>query len=358
VRIFLWNVHDAWTTAFVQGRHEYFVPSALHTFGRCADRPTVHVVGAEEAARLPIDAVVLQRPEEVDRLAEEWLGRRPGVDVPAVYVEHDAPQGHVNEMRHPAADRRDLVLVHVTHFNRLFWDVGSTPTSVIEHGIVDPGYRYTGEIPAAAVVIDEPGRRRRVSGTDLLASLAQTIPIEVFGFDAARAGGLGSVAQDELRSEVACRRVYLHPVRWTSIGIALLEAMHLGMPIVALATTEVPAAVPATAGVVSNRLDVVERALRRFVDDPVAARRAGIAARTAALARFGLRRFLLEWDHLLQALPDASRWHRTARPPTPARRRTGSDHASVTSQGAAIPSRASREATVRRVRDQFRSGGG
>jgi hypothetical protein len=30
-------------------------------------------------------------------------------------------------MRHPAADRDDLVLVHVTHFNAVFWDAGSTP---------------------------------------------------------------------------------------------------------------------------------------------------------------------------------------------------------------------------------------
>ena len=87
-------------------------------------------------------------------------GRRPGREVPAVYLEHNAPQGRVNELRHVAADRDDLVVVHVTHFNDLFWDCGSTPTRVIEHGIVDPGERYSGEVPAAAVVINEAGRRR------------------------------------------------------------------------------------------------------------------------------------------------------------------------------------------------------
>ena len=48
-------------------------------------------------------------------------------------------------MRHPMADRDDLQLVHVTHFNALFWDAGATPTRVIEHGIVDPGPRYRGD---------------------------------------------------------------------------------------------------------------------------------------------------------------------------------------------------------------------
>jgi hypothetical protein len=74
------------------------------------------------------DAVLLQRPHELEHLAEDWLGRRPGRDVPAVYVEHNAPPGRIAEMRHPAADREDLVLVHDTHFNALFRHAGSTPS--------------------------------------------------------------------------------------------------------------------------------------------------------------------------------------------------------------------------------------
>ena len=101
---------------------------------------------------------------------------------------------------------------------------------------------------------------------------------------------------------MARRRVYLHPNRWTSLGLSLLEAMHLGLPVVALATTEVPEAVPIAAGVVSNRPDVLAAALRRFVDDPDAATVAGRAARQAALDRYGLRRFLQDWDRLLHEL--------------------------------------------------------
>ena len=63
-------------------------------------------------------------------------------------------------MRHPLADRDDILLVHVTHFNALFWDTGGDRDRVIEHGIVDPGPRYTGELPRAAVVINEAERRR------------------------------------------------------------------------------------------------------------------------------------------------------------------------------------------------------
>jgi glycosyltransferase involved in cell wall biosynthesis len=98
---------------------------------------------------------------------------------------------------------------------------------------------------------------------------------------------------------MATRRAYLHPVRWTSLGLSLLEAMHLGMPVVALATTEVPAAVPPGAGVVSNQVEVLAAALRRFVAEPEEAAACGRAARRAALARYGLSRFLADWDGVL-----------------------------------------------------------
>jgi glycosyltransferase involved in cell wall biosynthesis len=101
---------------------------------------------------------------------------------------------------------------------------------------------------------------------------------------------------------MARRRVYLHPNRWTSLGLSLLEAMHLGMPVVALATTEVPEAVPPAAGVVSNRVDVLADGLRAFVADPGAAQAAGQVARRTALERYGLGRFLRDWDALLHEL--------------------------------------------------------
>jgi glycosyltransferase involved in cell wall biosynthesis len=71
------------------------------------------------------------------------------------------------------------------------------------------------------------------------------------------------------------------------------------MPVVALATTEAVEAVPLQAGVVSTRIDVLAAAARTFLSDPEAARDAGFAARTYALERFGLERFLADWDDLL-----------------------------------------------------------
>jgi Glycosyl transferases group 1 len=310
MRILIWHVHGSWTTAFVHGRHEYLVPVLPDRGPDARGRAQTYAwpeqaieVTPEEGADAEVDVVILQRPRELHGLAQEWLGgRRPGRDVPAIYVEHSSPQGRIADMRHPAADRDDLTLVHVTHFNRLFWNPGSTPTRVIEHGILDPGYRYTGELARVAVVVNEARRRGRVTGTDLLPQLNNTVPLDVFGMDSEAIAGHGDVPHARLHADMARRRVYLHPIRWTSLGLSLLEAMHLGMPVVALATTEVPEAVPQEAGVVSNDLDALSAALRRFVADPDEARERGLAARAAALSRYGLARFLADWDDLLEGV--------------------------------------------------------
>jgi hypothetical protein len=316
MNILLWHVHGSWTTAFVQGPHTYLVPV---TPGRGPDGlgrartftwpASVREVTPEELRDTQVDLVLLQRPHE-PALAERWLGgRRPGRDVPAVYLEHNAPDGDVPDTRHPCAGRDDLTLVHVTHFNRLFWDCGTTRTEVIEHGIVDPGHRYSGRLARAAVVVNEPVRRARYTGTDLLPALAEAVPLDVFGMGTdGLAGHLGLLAdrcrtadlpQSELHTALAERRMYLHPVRWTSLGLSLLEAMHLGLPVLALATTEAVEAVPPGAGTLTTRPDVLARAARRYLHEPEAAAADGARARQAALERYGLKRFLADWERLI-----------------------------------------------------------
>ncbi len=308
MNVLLWHVHGSWTTAFVSGEHRYLLPTLPDRGedGRGRARtwcwPASAVeVSPQQAAEAEVDVVILQRPQELWTLCERWLGgRRPGRDLPAIYVEHNAPQGRIAEMRHPAADRHDLHLVHVTHFNALFWDTGSTPVSVIEHGIPDPGPLYTGELPRAAVVVNEARRRGRVTGSDLLRRFAEELPLDLFGMDSAALGGLGDVPQAQMHEQLARRRLYLHPIRWTSLGLSLIEAMHLGMPVLALATTEAPEAVPPQAGVISTSVEKLLQAGRELIAEPERAREMGQAARAAALQRFGLRRFLDDWDVLLE----------------------------------------------------------
>ncbi|MCT9930851.1 glycosyltransferase [Planotetraspora sp. A-T 1434] len=312
MRILVWHVHGSWTTSFVQGGHDYLVPLTPDRGpdgrGRALTYPwpaNVHEVPHDRLSGEDVDVVVYQRPHEIE-LARRWLGR----DVPGVYVEHNTPAGDVPKTRHHLAGRDDIPLVHVTNFNELFWDSGRAPARVIEHGVVDPGCLYTGELPRAGVVVNEPIRRWRVAGTDLLPAFAAAAPLDVYGM---RVGGLPAKLgvvdrmdafedppQSAMHAELARRRVYLHPYRWTSLGLALIEAMMLGMPVVALATTEAVEAVPPEAGVVSTKVTTLIDALGAFAADPELAARAGKAARAAALARYDLGRFLSDWDRLLR----------------------------------------------------------
>lgn len=313
--VLVWHVHGSWTESFVAGPHRYLVPVA--TAGEEDDArglmgrnwPRAQEVPLDSLREHDIDLVVLQRPEDL-AATYLWLGLRPGVDIPAVYVEHNAPRPHPVDSVHPVAGRRDIPIVHVTDYNRLMWDNGIAPTLVIDHGVADPGHLYTGDVAAAATMINEPVRRWRTVGADLLAELSRTVPVDAWGIDTeelnhdrpgltGKVRGKGDVAAPQLWRHIARRRVYLHTARWTSLGLSLIEAMYLGMPVVAVASTMAPLVIPAQAGVVSADVGALARALEGYVRDPAAAAAAGKAARDYAVEHFALGRFLSEWNDVI-----------------------------------------------------------
>jgi glycosyltransferase involved in cell wall biosynthesis len=180
---------------------------------------------------------------------------------------------------------------------------------VVEHGVLDPGPVWTGDLPRAAVVTNDPVSRGRTVGADLIAPFPLGgIDVDVFGM---RVTGLAAalgvpvtefedLPQATMHAELARRRVYLHLTRWTSLGLSLVEAMTIGMPVVVLAATEAAAVVPPAAGVVTADVDRLVSGARALVADPEAARAAGEVARATALDRFGLDRFLADWNTLLK----------------------------------------------------------
>ena len=318
MRILAWHVHGSWMTAFVQGRHDYLLPVVPDRGpdGRGRARTWTWPDAAvettpDELREADVDVVVLQRPEELE-LVERWTGRRPGVDLPAVYVEHDAPRAGAADSRHPLAEQSTIPVVHVTQFNRTFWDCGSARTRVVDHGVLDPGYRYTGASASLAALVNEPVRRWRIAGTDLLLRAAEELPVSLYGMgveslarqvEGTAAGKNLTVLEDlpqaQVHALVGEHRAYLHPYRWTSLGLSLIETMMIGMPVLALPATAAPEAVPPSAGVLSSDPEVLLAAARRWVHEPEEARERGLAAREHALAAFGVERFLRDWDDVL-----------------------------------------------------------
>ncbi len=317
----MWDVHGGYTDALAQAPDEFWflrdpgaedLPAELTGKGLArlragSSRPgpaTLREVTVQQLRDTPPDLILAQRPIEVEA-AERLVRRRPGRDIGAVFLEHNTPTGRVPDTRHPLAGQNDWPIMHVTHFNRLFWDCGEAETGVIEHGLPDPGRRYTGDQPRLAFVVNEPVRRWRTTGTDLLAAFTGA-GIDAFGIDADLLPAAlaphqtdvrfaGNLAPADLDAALATRRAYVHLNRWTSLGLSLIQAMLLGLPVVVLETTEAARAVPKGAGARSTDVTELAAAAGDLLDDLELATSCGNRARAHALDRYGIERFVAEW---------------------------------------------------------------
>ncbi|OGW34174.1 MAG: transferase [Nitrospirae bacterium GWD2_57_9] len=303
LKVLTWQVHGNYLFYLSHVPHELYVPfdparGADYTgcFNGFPWPNTVVNVPVERIASLDLDCVLYQRPnhflkDQYDLLTADQ--RR----LPRIYLEHDPPQEHPTNTRH-IVDDPDVLLVHVTPFNRLMWDSGRSPTRVIDHGVtVPPGIGYTGELQRGLVVVNNLKRRGRRLGADIVETVRKAVPLDIVGMNSEEAGGLGEIGHDELaRFEVRYRFLF-NPIRYTSLGLAVCEAMLLGMPVVGIASTEMAKAVEnGVSGYVDT--DVVELISRMYelLRDHDLARKLGQGAQAYARRRFNIHRFVRDWN--------------------------------------------------------------
>ncbi len=302
-RILTWHIHGNYLLYLSRANVEFVLPvepggregyggrGTTFPFG-----PNVVEVPAEAVQGLELDGILYQTRAnyEVDGPSLLSEARR---DLPRVYLEHDPPQGHPTDTRHWFDDPGGL-LVHVTPFNALMWDSGRTPTRVIEHGVFVPdSARYTGELERGITAINHLRSRGRRLGVDVFERLQAEVAVDLVGMDSESLGGLGEVSPPDLPAFEAKYRYFLNPIRYTSLGLAVIEAMMVGLPIVGLATTEMVTTIePGVSGfLATDPMNLVEP-IRDLVADPDMAREMGESAREYALDRFGIDRFALDWE--------------------------------------------------------------
>jgi hypothetical protein len=312
LRILTWHVHGSYLWYLSHIRHELYLPVAPERPHGYAGRvgvwawpPTVHEVPVAQLGELDVDVVLHQSHATwTDRYR---LLSPAQLAVPQVVLEHDPPREVPTDTRHPVDDPEALV-VHVTQFNRLMWDNGATPTAVIEHGVaVPPEACYDGVATKerGIVVVNGLRSRGRRLGADVFAAVRDRagVPLDLVGMDSAALGGLGEVPPPELPGFLGRYRFYFHPVRYTSLGLSLCEAMMVGLPVVGLATTELPSIVTDEVdGFVSNDVDLLVDVMRTLLDDADLATRVGAAGRDTARRRFSLSRFTADWESLLSSV--------------------------------------------------------
>ena len=303
LRILTWHVHGSYLSYLAHVPHDLFLPvkpgrpEGYGGKGASFRWPgNVYEVAAGDVRDIELDCVLSQSHQN-------WLQDRDDIlspaqqSLPAIHLEHDPPRQSPTDTRHPVDDP-DVLLVHVTHFNHLMWDSGRTPTRVIEHGVVVPaGVGYTGALRRGVVVVNGLGRRGRRLGADVFERARREVPLDLVGLLSEEVGGLGEVPPPELPAFVSRYRFFFHPIRYTSLGLAACEAMMLGMPVVALATTEMATVIEnGVSGWIDTDVDQLVAGMRQLLDDPDYGRRLGEGARRTAQRRFSIERFARDWD--------------------------------------------------------------
>ena len=304
-RILLWHLHGSYLAALTRAEHDWFLPvtperSGLYGGSRPDLPEWVHDIPVGDVRNQQFDLVLYQSPREFFDEGPTLLSKEQR-QLPFIYLEHNVPPLVTGEARHPLIDTSGLV-VHVTRYNQLMWHTGNAATTVIEHSVaIDPGIRAIGDLPRGAVVCNELQRRGRAVGLDVFLQARESVPLDLMGIDSEKIGGIGDIPYPLLHPRLAHYRFLFSPMRATSLPLAVIEAMTIGLPVVALATTEVPTVIEhGVTGFISCDPGALVNHMQQLVADPELARRLGTNARDMARRRFGLDRFVQDWNNVIE----------------------------------------------------------
>ena len=303
LRIFTWHIHGTYLYYLSQGDYELYIPVDYERkegyHGRGSTFPfgtNVREVPAEDVKSLDIDIILFQTASNYERDQYEVLSAHQRM-LPKIFLQHDPPWGHPTDTVHIASNS-GVILVHVTHFNRLMWDNGGLDARVIEHGVMDQGHTYTGELERGLVIINNLPTRGRMLGFDIFLKLRKRIPLDLVGMGAEQYG-LSEVLHPQLPAFAGKYRFFFNPIRYTSMGLAVCEAMSYGMPIVGLATTEMVRHIRnGYNGFLDLELDNLIAGMDFLLENKDVARTMGDHARRYALKIFNMERFINEWETL------------------------------------------------------------
>ncbi|MGN6398252.1 MAG: glycosyltransferase family 4 protein [Mucilaginibacter sp.] len=305
LKIFTWHIHGSYLYYLSQGNYQIFIPARPEKtegyYGRGETFPfgsNVVEIPAGEVKNYQFDCILFQTNQNFLKDQFEILSAEQR-QLPKIYLEHDPPWKHPTDTKH-IIDDPDITLVHVTHFNKLMWDSGQSQTEVIEHGVKEPTVQYSGHINKGIVVINNLPSRGRLLGLDVFLEVRKHVPIDLVGMGTGELG-LGEVLHPQLPDFVSQYRFFFNPIRYTSLGLAICEAMMLGIPVVGLATTELATVIDnGHSGYVHTDVNYLIEKMQLLLNDADLAGQLGQAGREIALQKFDIGRFTHQWEQLFR----------------------------------------------------------
>lgn len=306
--VFTWHIHGSYLYYLSHAPCDFIVPVKKQPepgyTGRSGPFPwgnNVIEMPADQVKDAEFDCILYQHRKNYVEDQYEILSESQR-SLPKIYLEHDPPREVPTDTIH-IVDDPETPVVHVTHFNELMWNCQRSPTRVIEHAVVTPrDARYTGELDKGVVVINNINRRGRRLGLDVYQEVSKHVPLDIVGMGSEEVGGLGEIPPPDLPGFIGRYRFFFNPIRYTSLGLAVCEAMMVGLPIVGLATTEMPVIVEnGVSGYVHTDVDVLVDRMKRLLRDADHARDLGQGARRFAEKRFDIDRFAMDWMEVFRS---------------------------------------------------------
>jgi len=307
LKILTWHVHGSYLYYLTQAPCQFFLPVKAGKSEGYGGRSgafkwgdNVREVDADEVKNLDFDCILFQSKKNYLEDQFEILNDIQRT-LPKIYLEHDPPREVPTDTSH-LVDDPTVLLVHVTHFNKLMWNNNRSPTQVIEHGVTIPlRVHYSGHYDKGIVVINGITKRGRRLGMDIFEQVRKHIPLDLIGIGSEELGGLGEIPPPALPAFIARYRFFFNPIRYTSLGLAVCEAMLTGLPIVGLATTEMAITIEnGKSGYIHTDVDFLIQRMQELLNNPEEAQKLGEGAKLAAQQKFNIHRFAEDWLRTFQ----------------------------------------------------------
>jgi hypothetical protein len=306
LKIFTWHIHGTYLYYLSKGDFVIYIPVNEQRnegyYGRGETFPFgdhVIEVPAAQVKDLEFDCILYQTNKNYFIDQYEILSETQR-QLPRIYLEHDPPRQHPAETKHPVDDP-NVIMVHVTHFNRLMWHCNNRIIKVIEHGVPGNEVPYTGELERGLVVINHMHQRGRMLGADVFEEISKQVPLDLVGMGTKEYGGLGEVLHPQLPAFISKYRFFFNPIRYTSFGLAVCEAMMAGMPVVTLATTEYATVFKdGVNGFAHTNINYLVDMMKMLLHDKALAISIGQEGKRTAATKFSMERFTSQWKAVFQ----------------------------------------------------------
>lgn len=300
-KIFTWHIHGSYLFYLSQGNYDIYIPVTKDRdegyYGRGLTfpfGPNVIEVQANKIRDLEFDLILFQTDKNYQHDQYSILSEEQR-KLPRIFLKHDPPPSLNSPL---IVDDPDVMVVHVTDFNKLMWDNHGLKSTVIQHGVTDNGYLWNGHLQKGIVVINNLSARGRNLGTDVFDLVNSQLPVDIIGMGTEDLGGK-EVLHPCLPEYIANYRFFLNPIRYSSMPLSLCEAMMAGLPVIALSVTELPSVIrDGENGFIHNDPNYLISKMKLLIEDFELAKKLSENSRYTALQKFSIKRFINEWTNV------------------------------------------------------------